>query len=246
MVDEDTMSVSPSEHNSNRVVALERVLDDLHESFIVFVAVVAADVAEHLVAPRMAHRFGLGNLARVFALADRRVVVRQLPDAVRRQLVETAVADMPDGDLPIDHERQRQHAGHAVVGRRFLRLPEDFVVGERDRLADALGRRAERTRQPGQDLGARDRGGDLAGGLPADAVDDREDPPIGIAQRQILVVGADAAGVAPERRGQAGGAVSRSSLSHRGEPAEPADDGHQEEQEREPHPIQPRHDGRST
>ena len=110
----------PIRAQQNRVVALECVLDDLDEPFLVLVAVVAADVAEDLVAPRVAHGFRLGNLARVLALADRRVIVRQLPDAARRQLVETAVAHMPDRDPPIDDECQRQHAGHAVVGRRFL------------------------------------------------------------------------------------------------------------------------------
>ena len=165
------------------VVVLERGLNDLHESFIVFVAILAADVPEHFVAPRMAHRFRLRYFAGVFPLPDRRMIVGQLLDAVRRDLVEPAVADMPDGDTPTDDERQREHARHAVAGRPFLRLPEDFVVGERDGLAHALGRRAERTRQTGQDFAARDGGGDLAGGLPADAVDDREDPPVGIAER---------------------------------------------------------------
>ena len=66
----------------DRGVAFERLLDDLDVVRFVLVAKRAADVAEDFVAARMPHRVELADLPRVFPLADRRVVVGQLLDAV--------------------------------------------------------------------------------------------------------------------------------------------------------------------
>ncbi len=70
---------------------------------------------------------------------------------------------------------------------------EDLVVGDGDGLAHALGRRAERPRQPLQDDVARDGRRQFASGVAADAVDDAEDAALGVEHRQVLVVGAHAA-----------------------------------------------------
>ena len=83
---------------------------------------------------------------------------------------------------------------------------EDLVVGDGDRLAHALGRRAERPRQPLQDHVARGRRRDFAAGLAADAVDDAEHAARGVEHRHVFVVRADAAGMRPRRRAAATGA----------------------------------------
>ena len=82
MVADVSMSLRPSEQSSIARALVERRLDDLDEVGIVRLVERAADVAEDFVAPRMAHRLGFGDLAGVFALADRRVVVRELPHAL--------------------------------------------------------------------------------------------------------------------------------------------------------------------
>ena len=65
-------------------------------SGIVGLVALRADVAIHLVAPRVVHGFELGDFVRVLALADRRMVARDLLDAVAPDLVQPRVTDVPD------------------------------------------------------------------------------------------------------------------------------------------------------
>ena len=125
--------------------------------------------------------------------------MRELAQPVRTERVEPAVAHVADGQPVTAHERQRDHAGHAPQFGRALGPLEDLVVGDGNGFAHALGGRAEGTAQPVQDHVARDRGRDFAGRGTADAVDHAVDAASGIDERQILVVVAHAAGVAPER-----------------------------------------------
>ena len=80
--------------------------------------------------------------------------------------------------------------------------PEDLVVGNGNGFAHPLGRRAERPRQPLPDDVERDTGRDFSGRLTADAVDDAVHAVIDVDERQVLVVGARAAGIGAERRVQ--------------------------------------------
>ena len=128
----------------------------------------------------MPHRLELGELAGVLALADRRVVGRDLLDRPAAQLVEPRVADVADHRaVAVDH-RDREHAGHAVPLGRERGLAVDLVVGEGDGVADAIrvGRRC-RSQPRAHDVERRI-GRPPAGGLSADAVDDDEDAALGI------------------------------------------------------------------
>ena len=65
-----------------------------------------ADVAIHLVAARVLHRVELGQLARVFALADGRVIARDLLDAAAPELVEPRVSDVADDRAAVANRRR--------------------------------------------------------------------------------------------------------------------------------------------
>ncbi len=107
-------------------------------------------------------------------------------------LVEARVADVAGGEGAILEQDERQHAGHAAqVGLRF-RLLMDLIVGERDRLAHAFGRRADLELEALADRIERDLRRLFARGLAADAVDHREAAAIGIGVDAILVGRADA------------------------------------------------------
>ena len=156
----------------------------------------AADVTKHLAAARMLHGVGLGNLLRIFTFTDRRVIVGELAQAVAGEFVQTAVADVADRQLILRQQRQRQHAGHARVCRRAFGLPQDFVVRQRDRFANALRRRADRPLEPLGDDVHGNRGGDFTGGMTADAIDDEKDAAVDVDIVSILVAGAQAAAIA--------------------------------------------------
>ena len=186
--------------------------DDLDEVRGVRLAPLAADVAVDLVAAGVLHRLRLGELAGVFALADRRMIVRELGDPLRRQLVKAAVADVADRQLPPFEHRQRQHARHPLAAGVGLGAVQDLLIGEGDRLADACLGRPILPGEPVENRLDGDAGGDLSCGFPADAVNDKEDALRGIDVEAILVGVALAAGVAGAgggngRERQRGGAV---------------------------------------
>ena len=190
------MSLRPSEHSRIAESSARSDEDDLDEVRGVRLAPLAADVAVDLVAAGVLHRLRLGELAGVLALADRRMIVRELGDPLRRQLVQAAVADVTDRQLPPFEHRQRQHARHALAAGVGLGAVQDLLVGEGDRLADARLGRPVLPREPVENRLDGDAGGDLSGGLPADAVDDEEDALRGVDVEAILVGVALAAGVA--------------------------------------------------
>ena len=80
--------------------------------------------------------------------------------------------------------------------RRALGLAQDFIVGERDRFANALSRSADLPLEPLRDDIDGDRGGHLTGGVPAYPVDHEKHAALSVDEVPILVAGADAAAVA--------------------------------------------------
>jgi hypothetical protein len=158
------------------------------------------------------HRLRLGELARILALADRRMIVRELGDALRCELVEAAVADVADRQLPPFEHRQRQHARHPLAAGVGLGAVQNLLVGESDGLADARFGRPVLPRKPVENRLDGDRGGNLPRRFPADAVDDEEDALRGVYVKTILVGVALAARIAGAggghgRERQRGGAV---------------------------------------
>ena len=96
------------------------------KSRIVRLVRLGADVAVDLVAARMPHRLALGQLARVLALADRRMIARHLLDPAGAQLVQPRIADVTDDDVAVGDDGDGQHAGHALAIRRGARPAGGF------------------------------------------------------------------------------------------------------------------------
>ena len=90
MDDESTRSRQAVAAEEQRGVRFERDLLDVDEIGIAGLVRLRADVAIHLIAARVLHRVELRQLARVFALADGRVIARDLLDAAGTQLVQPA------------------------------------------------------------------------------------------------------------------------------------------------------------
>jgi hypothetical protein len=159
-----------------RRIRLEGHLVDIDEIRIRRIVPIRADVAVDLVAARVLHRVELGQLARVLALADRRMIAGDFLDAAVMKFVEPGVADVADDRAPVgDHDRG-QHAGHAAPLGSETRQAVNLVVRDRDRFAQAPRDRS------GLALEARPQHADggigrlAAGRLTADAVDDHEEP----------------------------------------------------------------------
>ena len=180
----------------NRRVLGEIRENDLDEVRRVGLAPLAADVAVDLVAPHVLHGLRLGELAGVLALADRRMIVRELGDPLRRQLVEAAVADVANRQLPAFEHRQRQHACHPLAAGVGLGAVQDLLVGEGNGLTDARLGRAILPGEPVENRLDGNAGGDLPRRLAANAVDDEEDALRGVDVEAILVGVTLAAGIA--------------------------------------------------
>jgi hypothetical protein len=167
----------------------------------------------------MAHRLGLGDLAGVFAHAHGRVVLRDLADLAAAQEIKAAVAHVADRRLVAVEHGHGEDAGHAgELGLGLGPLP-DLFVGEGDRLADqplGLGGAARQARAQHVDRGL---GRDLAAGLAADAVDDREDAALGLGEDAVFVVFPLASGVGAGRGDRSGGAQGRCYLRLRSDSA---------------------------
>ena len=128
-----------------------------------------------------------GELARVDQRLDVRVVVRDLRQLLATQHVRARVPDMHETDLAADEAQRRERGAHAV----------EFAVG-RDGLGNALVGVLDRSPQLGQQVtygtvlvealqrGDGDLAGHLAGGVPAHAVGDGEQPGSGV--HRVLVV----------------------------------------------------------
>ena len=148
----------------------------------------------------MAHGLGFGQFAGVFALADRRVVVRDLADLrrariwYRRESPTCPITAEPfSSTATVSTQAMPSHSGLARA------CAEDFVIGHGDGFADALLGGAGLALQAGAHALHRDLGGLLAGRLPANAVHHQEDAAVGVDVAGVFVVPAHAAGVARPR-----------------------------------------------
>ena len=177
-------------------VGFENSASDLDEAGVVGSVRFRTHVAVDFIAARMRHGVALAQLARVLALADGRVVVRQLVDLAAANLVEPGVAHVPDGEVALLHQRQREHAGHSLPLRVGARDIEYFVVGDGDGFADALLGGAGLPLQAAPDARLRNRRRLLARRLPAHAVDHQEDAAVHVVVDAVLVILADQARVA--------------------------------------------------
>ena len=197
-----------------------------------------ADVAKHLVAARVLHRVAPPRFRCASSRSPiGRVIVRELAQAVARQLVQAAVADVPDGQpiarsaAPASARTSCRHAPATRCG-----LPQDLVVGQRDRFAHALRRRAERPVEPLDDDVDRDGRRNLARGVAADAVDDEKHAAIDVDVMPIFVARcADGRDRSRPRRARgwrrASSAISVIVAAHPAEKREP-DDGADEAAEK--------------
>jgi hypothetical protein len=191
-------------------VRLETGREQLDEIIVCRPVRPAADVAKDFVSPRVTHRLHFGQLAAIFAIANRRVVVRELGDAARRKLVEPAVADVADDERGIADHGERQHAGHALHVRLERRSFQDALVGEQNRVAHTIvGRRIVDAHPAPHGVG-RETGRDVAGGMTADAVNHQHEPGLRIQLVAVFVLLARTAGMTaggrresrrPERKG---------------------------------------------
>src|ERR1035437_7818463 len=152
-----------------RAFGIERKALHFDEIGIVRSMLLAAHIAEDLIAARVAHGVRLAQFAVVLAFAHRRMIVRDLPNFAAAHLVEPRIANVSHHRRPVFQYGQGEHARHAGELRVSARRAQNFVVGHGDGLAYALLDGA------GQPLQARAHPlhGDfrrlLAGGLPADA-----------------------------------------------------------------------------
>ena len=170
-----------------RGVGLERDLLDVDEIGVGWFVRLRADVAIDLVPARVLHRVELGQLVRVLALANRRVIARDLRDEPATQLVEPGVADVANERAAVAQHDRREDAGHAVPFGPPARQTMDFVVCDRNRLAQTHRHRAGLAFQPGPEHLYRDIGRFAARRLPADAVDDHEEPTRRIEMEPVFI-----------------------------------------------------------
>ena len=168
-------------------VRLEWHLLDFDEIGVVRLVRLRADIAIHLVAPRVVHRLELGDLPRILAFADRRVVSSHLVDEAVAEAVEPGVADVRDGGASLVDDGHREDAGHARPLRPQAGQPMNLVVGHRDGFAQPLRNRTGFPLQPGPEEGDRRVGRLAAGRLAADPVDDHEDAARQVEMKTVFV-----------------------------------------------------------
>ncbi len=194
-------------------VGLDVDFVDLHEVGIVRGVPFGPDIAVDLVAARMAHGLRLGDLVSVLALADRRVIARHLLEPPAAQLVQTRIADVPDGRAAVADHRGGQHAGHPFPLGPGAGEGVDLVVRDGNGFAQPGGDRTGFAFEPGPQHRQRDIGRLPAGRLAADAVDHEEQATRGIAVKPILVDFAPAADVSGAG-GVEGGCAGMACVSH--------------------------------
>src|SRR6476620_8925732 len=104
------------------------------------------------------------------------MVARDLVDAVLSDLVQPGVTDVTDDRARVLHYDDREDAGHPVPFRPDAGEAVDFIVRDRDRLANAFDRGPGLSLEPRPEHAHGGVGGFPAGGLSADPVDDHEQP----------------------------------------------------------------------
>ena len=145
----------------------------------------------------MRHGIRFGQLAPIFALANRRVVARQLRNRAAAELVQPAVADVSDREaFPVD-QGHRENARHPLQFGLPPREPENVAVRLGNRPADPVRRRPVQLLffQRGAQRPKRRVGRGFSAGLAADTIHDEEDAALPVEVVQILVIGTDQAGV---------------------------------------------------
>ena len=155
------------------------------------------------------HRLELGELVGIFTLADRRVIARDLVDAVVAKLVQPRVADMADHGAHVVDDDDGQDARHPVPLRPQDCGAMDLVVRDRDRFAHAIDKRSRLALEPRPQHRQRDIGGSSAGRVAADAIDDHEQPSRQVEVDAIFIDVALQAGVGVRRRSKRGGCLHR-------------------------------------
>ena len=162
------------------------------------------NVAKDFIAARVAHGFGFGDLAPIFALADRRMVVSDLFDFAWTEQVKTRIAHMADGhDIVLD-QSESEHAGHTCPLGPDTRETQNFVVREGNGFANALFRRAGGPFQPFANHVSRYTGRSLTRRVAANAIDNDINATIGIDVITVFVVPATPAGIGRGRETQLG------------------------------------------
>jgi len=147
----------------------------------------------------MAHGLALLEFARIFALAHRRMIVRNLPDLAALHQVERESPTWPMMACPfssiasVSTQAIPFHSGLLEAARRTL------VVGQRDRFANALFGRTGGTAPGAHARAPRDGRRPFTGSMPAMPSTTRKTPRSGIHPVRVLVVVAYAARIAPAR-----------------------------------------------
>src|SRR5215208_5291293 len=115
------------------------------------------------------------------------MITRDLFDATIAELVETRGANVSDRGRSILDDGDCEDARHAVPFRTSGRQKMNLVVGDGNRLADAFAHGAGLALEPLAQHAQCDISSFSAGGLPADTVDDDEQPARRVNVEAILV-----------------------------------------------------------
>src|SRR5688572_22708129 len=152
----------------------------------------------------MAHRLRFRKLEGVLTFSDWRMIPCDLVNLTAAKRVEARVPDMPDGRLAVLDDSYGQHACHALPLGTARGKTVDLVVGDRDRLADAIGDGAGLALETLADHRERNVGSLAARRLPSHAVDHDEQASRLVNVESILVHIALATRVGRARSGECG------------------------------------------
>ena len=123
---------------------------DFDEVRVVGRVLLRSDVAINFVPSRMPHRGDFIDFAAVFPFADRRMIVCEFPDLARFQQVKAGVAHLSDGNFPAFKDRRPSgHTPCRASPHSLSSKAENFIICNRDRFPNALGRGSGRTFESG-------------------------------------------------------------------------------------------------
>src|SRR6516162_9424334 len=109
------------------------------------------------------------------------MIVSDFADGRAADLIETGIANMPDGGDSVLDQGHRENARHALEFGIGTGDVEDFVVRHGDGFTDAFFGGAGLPLQPAADAGFRDARSAFARSLAAYAIDNKEDAAVHIA-----------------------------------------------------------------
>jgi hypothetical protein len=182
-------SAEPVAADEQRAVVFERDADQLDEFGIVGRVLFCAGVAVHLVAPRVAHGFGLGEVTAVLTLADGGMIVSDLLDPAAPDLVQPRISHVPDDGRPVFDHCHREDASHSVPLSICSSKTKDLIIGNGNGLADALAGAACLALETAPDHAQGNVRGFFTGGMPADSINHKKDAPIRVEVKSVLVIG---------------------------------------------------------